>query len=87
MDRHEKAQLIRILDVVGIGPLMIYAGAKAKSELSTPVRAALIVTGVATIGYNGMNYILNEEEKARARIDEEDRINEQLDSLVGDVES
>ena len=87
MDRHEKAQLIRILDVVGIGPLMIYAGTKAKSELSPTVRAALIVTGVATIGYNGMNYILNEEEKARARIDEEERLNTQLNSLVGDVES
>ena len=83
----ELTQKIRLLDVFGIGPLMIYAGAKAKSELSTPVRAGLIVAGVATIGYNGMNYLANEEDAARRRLNEEDRLNERLTSLVGDVES
>lgn len=62
MDDVEKTQLIRILDVVGIGPLMIYAGAKTKEELPGWVRAALILSGITTIGYNGANYLKQREQ-------------------------
>lgn len=86
MNEHEKTQLIRLIDVVGIGPLMIWAGAKAKSDLSTPVRAALIITGVATIGYNGMNYLANEEESMRRRLREEEELDAKLEAMVGDLE-
>ena len=81
MDQHEKTQLIRLLDVFGIGPLMIYAGYKADEQLSKTVRAALIVTGVATIGYNGRNFLLNEEEK---RLRESEDLDKRLESLVGE---
>lgn len=83
MDKHEKTQLIRLLDVFGVGPLMIYAGYKAKEDLPRPLRFALIATGVATIGYNGMNYLENEEEGRAAKSEELDA---KLDALVGDVE-
>ena len=83
MDQHEKTQLIRLLDVFGIGPLMIYAGYKADEQLSKTIRAALIVTGVATIGYNGRNYVLNEAER---RERQEGDLDARLDAMVGDVE-
>lgn len=50
-----KSQTIRLLDVVLIGPAMIIAGAEMQ-----PRRPWLALTlgffGVATIGYNAVNY-------------------------------
>ncbi len=86
VDEHERTQLIRLIDVVGIGPLMIYAGSKAKSDLSSPVRAALVIAGIATIGYNGMNYITKEEEREQERLKEGADLDAKLESLVGDVD-
>ena len=57
----QTAQYIRLLDVFGIGPLMIYAGVKA--DLPGWARGSLILFGVTTIGYNGMNYLAVEEER------------------------
>ena len=65
VNEHEKTQLIRLADVFAIGPLMIYAGVKAE-ELPKSVRAALIATGIATVGYNGQNYLDNERDEQRA---------------------
>lgn len=48
-----KTQLIRIADVVFIGPFMIYAANKLKG----PDKAILKALGIATIIYNGINYI------------------------------
>jgi len=53
-----KTQTIRILDVVVIGPTMIYAGA-IKSTLPTWSKWALIGFGAATIVYNANNYLKN----------------------------
>ena len=50
-----KPQYVRILDVLYIGPFMIYAAGKTK--LSKADRATLIGLGIATIIYNGYNYI------------------------------
>lgn len=50
-------QKIRLLDVFGIGPLMIYAGMKTEDELPAVARVALVLLGLTTIGYNGMNYL------------------------------
>jgi hypothetical protein len=58
-----KTQVIRLLDVFGIGPLMIYAGMKCEDELPKWARFALVASGVATIGYNGMNYLEQEQLK------------------------
>ena len=49
-----KGQNIRMLDVLVIGPFMIYASQTAK--LNTFERNILFVLGVATIIYNGKNY-------------------------------
>ena len=53
----ELTQKIRLLDVFGIGPLMIYAGMKTEDELPSIARGALVLLGLTTIGYNGMNYL------------------------------
>lgn len=52
----QKHQFIRVLDVILIGPLMIYAA--QKGQLSLTVRNALLFFGVSTIIYNGRNYLL-----------------------------
>lgn len=54
----DKSQYVRVLDVVAIGPLMIAAG--RKNGLPANMRALLVMTGVATILYNGANFIANE---------------------------
>lgn len=54
----QKHQYIRLLDVFFIGPLMIYA-ASAKVP-SASVKNMLLLLGVATIVYNGRNYLLEQ---------------------------
>lgn len=51
-----KSQNIRLLDVFFIGPFIIYAGYKAKG-LTELERYILYGIGVATILYNGKNYL------------------------------
>lgn len=48
-------QLIRLADVFLIGPILIYAS--TFKTLPTYMRAVLFVIGVATILYNGNNYV------------------------------
>jgi len=50
--------MVRVADVVFIGPFMIYAGAR-KSNLPPWARIGLIVLGGSTIIYNGRNYLIN----------------------------
>lgn len=49
-----KTQMIRLLDVFVIGPLMIYTGLRTNKPL---LRNSMFVLGLATILYNGNNYI------------------------------
>jgi hypothetical protein len=58
VSEYQKSQNIRVLDVLVIGPVMIYAGAKSK-DLPTWARSALILFGACTIYYNAKNYIIN----------------------------
>ena len=58
MPIHEKSQAVRLVDVLAIGPLLVYAGAR-KSDLGTGLRTALVGVGVATIGYNLYNFMGN----------------------------
>ena len=51
-----KSQTIRLLDVFFIGPFMIYVSSKAKG-LNNLERFTLYGLGVATIYYNGKNYL------------------------------
>ena len=56
MGVHGKTQAIRLADVFLIGPLMIWGGL----ELAEQYRArghGLAALGIATIGYNALNYI------------------------------
>lgn len=48
-DKIIPAQFVRILDVILVGPWMIWAGSKLNDWI-------LIVFGVATIVFNGWNY-------------------------------
>ena len=51
-----KSQRVRVLDVLVIGPLMIWGGA-ALADRSKLAGLALALTGVATVWYNGRNYL------------------------------
>lgn len=55
-----KSQTVRLIDVFVLGPGMIYIGSMA-SDLPAWARAFLLVTGGATIWYNGKNYLDNRE--------------------------
>lgn len=52
-----KSQLVRIADVAFIGPFMLYASTKLKGS----DKAIMAALGVATIIYNGINYIKYEK--------------------------
>ncbi len=52
-----KAQSIRLLDVFAIGPLMIAGGYALDARGSQLAGVALAAAGIATIAYNGRNYL------------------------------
>ncbi len=58
-----KAQGIRVLDVVLIGPAII-AGAALLPEKHTVLRSTLLVVGVGTIIYNGLNFLIIANDEA-----------------------
>lgn len=51
----EKSQVVRLVDVLALGPLMIYAG--TLQGLPREARRALVFAGAATVTYNGRNYL------------------------------
>ena len=51
----KEAQLIRILDVLVIGPAMLYAASEVKNPI---LGAVLAISGAATAYYNGRNWLL-----------------------------
>lgn len=53
----QKTQNVRLIDVFLIGPVLIYAS--TFKTLPSYLRVALLLIGVATIIYNGNNYIKN----------------------------
>lgn len=56
LDKHGKTQEIRLADVFAIGPLMVWGGMKLRDEY--PMQGgALALLGVATVLYNGRNYL------------------------------
>ena len=56
-----KAQAVRLADVFLVGPLMIYAASKLPRR-EDKAAAALGVAGIATVIYNGRNFILTNRE-------------------------
>lgn len=57
-------QAIRIaVDVLFLGPLLIWLGLNKSTGLPQGVRLLLIVTGVLTILFNGINFLIIEQQK------------------------
>ena len=55
-----KSQNIRLIDIFVIAPFLIYVSAKAKG-LTPLERNGLLIIGVATLIYNGKNYLINKD--------------------------
>ncbi len=51
----DKAQQIRLLDVLLVGPFMVWFGVSAQAP--TWARLSMATLGVLTILYNGANYL------------------------------
>lgn len=51
-------QPVRILDVVFVAPVILYAG--VKGNFSPFIKYSLIAIGVGTFFYNGINYLKNQ---------------------------
>lgn len=60
----DKSQLVRVVDVVALGPFMVWAGYQAR-ELPTWARVALVLAGGATVAYNGINLAAVHERRRR----------------------
>lgn len=60
VQEYQKSQNIRMLDVLFIGPLMIYGAYKAK-DMHPALRITLAIFGICTIYYNLKNYTINRE--------------------------
>ena len=52
----KEIQLIRVIDVVVIAPVCVYAGVKYYNLMPKWLSISLITIGVATAVYNGMNF-------------------------------
>lgn len=55
-------QKIRIIDVFAVGPGLIYAGVSCE-KINSLIRLFLIGTGIATIIFNGSNYMKIKKEQ------------------------
>jgi len=56
---YQKSQTIRLIDVFVIAPIIIYAG--TQKSLPKWLQYSLIGIGVATLYYNGKNYLVNQK--------------------------
>lgn len=54
----DKSQIVRLIDVFAIGPSLVYLGYTAR--LPDAWKVWLVGVGIATIVYNGRNYLENE---------------------------
>lgn len=59
INEFQKSQTIRLVDVFIIGPLLVFVGIKYFRTLPVVLSVSLIVIGVATVLYNGNNYLKN----------------------------
>jgi len=75
-------QPVRLLDVIYVGPVMIYAGIKGKN-LNPFVKWSLIGVGICTILYNGANFFINEK-KAMERRRAEKAHNDEMMNFVSE---
>lgn len=66
MTPHVKAQWVRVLDVVAIGPLMTYGGLHLRDAGEPGLGNVLAVLGVLTVLYNGRNLLRVERARQAA---------------------
>ena len=59
LNRLINVQQIRLIDVLIIAPFLMYAG--SRKELPQPIKIGLWTIGVATLLYNGSNYLKNKQ--------------------------
>jgi hypothetical protein len=64
-DPEVKAQIVRVADVLLLGPIMIIASAMVKDPY---VRATLAIGGVGTMAYNAANYATIERRRAKRAV-------------------
>jgi uncharacterized membrane protein YidH (DUF202 family) len=69
MQNQKNTQLVRMADVFVIGPLMTYGGLRMMKSGEKLLGLTLAAFGLATVVYNGVNYIDMKE-----ALDREDRI-------------
>lgn len=73
LNRVVKAQAIRVLDVVLVGPLMLIGGHEL-SKADRPITGNLLsFFGMSTMVYNARNFYLVERSKRRRRFNMETR--------------
>ena len=58
----KKAQWIRAADVILIGPAMMLASIKLRPT-APRLAVFMMMAGLATVGYNGLNYLVNERRR------------------------
>ena len=56
ISEYQKSQFLRVIDVLVLGPLIIYSSTKINEK---PLKAALLISGALIIINNGRNYYLN----------------------------
>jgi len=59
-EKVSKSQLVRLIDVFLLGPFMIWFGIIA-TGVSVTLKVIMVILGIATIIYNGWNYLINEK--------------------------
>jgi uncharacterized membrane protein len=59
VEEFQKSQSVRLIDVVVIAPICVYAGVKYFKTMPKWLSISLITIGVATAVYNGRNYMIN----------------------------
>ena len=60
----DAVQAIRLfVDVLFLGPLLIWLGVRRGGGLSQEVRILLVATGIGTILFNGINFVIVERRK------------------------
>lgn len=57
----QKSQFLRIVDVLFLGPLMIYASTRTNEK---PLKTALLISGALVIFNNAQNYYLNSSSRS-----------------------
>lgn len=79
-------QPVRLLDVIYVAPVMIYAGIKGKN-LNPFVKWSLIGVGICTALYNGANFYINEKRAyERKKLAKEEAERKRLEELQRKIE-